>query len=215
MTRHPRSNSPWRPARRDVIRFAAASMGAGLTGGLSAATDAAKNDTIAGPHRRLRAAFTNIGLQVTWCAQGKQAAEFWGQLFNVDVTWFDPGLSAAQQAAALEEIASRKWDFVAIQAVEIDTLAAPVNRIIDAGIPVIDMYHWDLPQALQDKYGGWQSPETAKAFGEYGGYVAKSLGDRVTYFFTINDSGRSRKWDTAAWNCMSRGSPCGCTLPPV
>jgi ribose transport system substrate-binding protein len=139
MTRHPRSNSPWRPARRDVIRLAAASMGAGLTGGLSAAADAAKNDTIAGPHRRLRAAFTNIGLQVTWCAQGKQAAEFWGQLFNVDVTWFDPGLSAAQQAAALEEIASRKWDFVAIQAVEIDTLAAPVNRIIDAGIPVIDM----------------------------------------------------------------------------
>ena len=139
MTRHLESNSLWRPARRDVIRLAAASMGAGLTGGLSATTDAAKSDTIAGPHRRLRAAFTNIGLQVTWCAQGKQAAEFWGQLFNVDVTWFDPGLSAAQQAAALEEIASRKWDFVAIQAVEIDTLAAPVNRIIDAGIPVIDM----------------------------------------------------------------------------
>jgi ribose transport system substrate-binding protein len=88
---------------------------------------------------RFGAAFSNIGLQVTWCTQGKQAAEFWGKLFNVDVTWFDGGLSAIQQRAALEEIASRDWDFVAIQAVEIDTLGAPVNRLIEAGIPVIDM----------------------------------------------------------------------------
>ena len=76
---------------------------------------------------------------MTWCAQGKQAAEFWGRLFNVEVTWFDAELSATQQRAALDEMASRDWDFVAIQAGEIDTLAAPVNRMIDAGIPVIDM----------------------------------------------------------------------------
>ena len=134
------SNRPWRPKRRDVIRLAAASMGASLTGGFHAAAVAAPTGApIRRSNKPLRAAFSNIGLQVTWCAQGKEAAEFWGKLFNVDVTWFDAELSATQQMAALEEIASRDWDFVAIQAVEIDTLAAPVNRMIDAGIPVIDM----------------------------------------------------------------------------
>src|SRR5262249_12695548 len=58
------------------------------------------------------------------------------------------------------------------------------DRLVDelraAGIePFATLYHWDLPQALQDKYGGWQSAETSKAFGDYAGYVAKSLGDRV------------------------------------
>ena len=37
----------------------------------------------------MKAAFSNAGLQATWCAQGKRAAEFWGKLFNVEVTWFD------------------------------------------------------------------------------------------------------------------------------
>src|SRR5690606_6893508 len=62
------------------------------------------------------------------------------------------------------------------------------NRLVDelkgAGIePFATLYHWDLPQALQDRYGGWQSAETAKAFGEYAGVVAKILSDRVRYFF--------------------------------
>ena len=66
------------------------------------------------------------------------------------------------------------------------------NRLVDelraAGIePFATLYHWDLPQALQDKYGGWQSAETAKAFAEYGGFMAKHLSDRVRNFFTINE----------------------------
>jgi beta-glucosidase len=63
-----------------------------------------------------------------------------------------------------------------------------VDELKAAGIePFATLYHWDLPQALQEKYGGWQSSETSKAFGDYGGYVAKHLSDRVTYFFTINE----------------------------
>jgi ribose transport system substrate-binding protein len=87
----------------------------------------------------LKAAFSNAGLQATWCAQGKQAAEYWGKLFNVEVTWFDGELASQKQRAAIDNMASQKWDFVAIQAFGIGTLTAPVNRMIDAGVPVIDM----------------------------------------------------------------------------
>ena len=87
----------------------------------------------------LKAAFSNAGLQATWCAQGKQAAEYWGKLFNVEVTWFDGQLDAVKQRAAIDNMASQKWDFVAIQAFGIGTLTEPVKKMIDAGMPVIDM----------------------------------------------------------------------------
>ena len=87
----------------------------------------------------LKAAFSNAGLQATWCAQGKQAAEAWGKLMNVEVTWFDGQLDAVKQRAAIDNMASQKWDFVAIQAFGIGTLVDPVNKMIDAGIPVIDL----------------------------------------------------------------------------
>src|ERR1700693_4357170 len=89
--------------------------------------------------RPLKAAFSNAGLQATWCAQGKQAAEYWGSLFNVEVTWFDGQLDAVKQRSAIDNMASQKWDFVAIQAFGIGTLTAPVNTMIDAGTPVINM----------------------------------------------------------------------------
>src|SRR5262245_36556561 len=53
--------------------------------------------------------------------------------------------------------------------------------------PFATLYHWDLPQTLQDKYRGWVSKDTAKAFADYGGYIAGQLGDRVKYYFTINE----------------------------
>jgi beta-glucosidase len=45
----------------------------------------------------------------------------------------------------------------------------------------------DLPQTLHDKHRGWQSKETAQAFGDYAGYMAQQLGDRVKHYFTINE----------------------------
>ena len=53
--------------------------------------------------------------------------------------------------------------------------------------PFATLYHWDLPQALHDKYKGWESRETAKAFGEYAGFISKQLGDRVKHYFTLNE----------------------------
>jgi beta-glucosidase len=52
------------------------------------------------------------------------------------------------------------------------------------------MYHWDLPQALQDRHGGWRSRDTSKAFADYAGYVASRLSDRVKHIFTINECSR-------------------------
>ena len=128
--------------RRKLMKAAAAGAGAAaLFGGLGVSPfmSAALAEAAGRSEKPLKAAFSNAGLQATWCAQGKQAAEYWGKLFNVDVTWFDGQLDAVKQRAAIDNMASQKWDFVAIQAFGIGTLTAPVNKMIDAGIPVIDM----------------------------------------------------------------------------
>ena len=66
-----------------------------------------------------------------------------------------------------------------------------VDELLKHGIePYATLYHWDLPQPLQDKFGGWQSDETSKAFANYAGYVAEHLSDRVKSIFTVNEPGR-------------------------
>jgi len=66
------------------------------------------------------------------------------------------------------------------------------NRLVDEllanGIePYATLYHWDLPQALEDRVGGWRSSDTSKAFGDYAGYIAQHLTDRVKNIFTVNE----------------------------
>ena len=64
-----------------------------------------------------------------------------------------------------------------------------IDELLTNGIaPYATLYHWDLPQALQDRFGGWQSRNTSQAFGEYAGYVAAHITDRVKHIFTINES---------------------------
>ena len=128
--------------RRKLMKAAVAGAGAAaLFGGLGVSPfmSAALAEAAGRSEKPLKAAFSNAGLQATWCAQGKQAAEYWGKLFNVDVTWFDGQLDAVKQRAAIDNMASQKWDFVAIQAFGIGTLTQPVQKMIDAGTPVIDM----------------------------------------------------------------------------
>ena len=124
--------------RRDFLLSASA---LGIAGAYMAAAgfNPAMADELTKSDKPLKAAFSNAGLQATWCAQGKQAAEAWGKLMNVEVTWFDGQLDAVKQRAAIDNMASQKWDFVAIQAFGIGTLVDPVNKMIDAGIPVIDL----------------------------------------------------------------------------
>ena len=61
------------------------------------------------------------------------------------------------------------------------------DGLLEAGItPYATLYHWDLPQALQDK-GGWANRETAYAFAEYTEAVLLRLGDRVAGWITHNE----------------------------
>ena len=72
----------------------------------------------------------------------------------------------------------------------LDFYSRLVDELLANGIqPFATLYHWDLPQALQDRVGGWESRETSKAFAHYAGYVAERLTDRVKHIFTINEFG--------------------------
>ncbi|GAA3838571.1 GH1 family beta-glucosidase [Saccharothrix violaceirubra] len=62
-----------------------------------------------------------------------------------------------------------------------------VDDLLDRGIrPLVTLYHWDLPQALQDA-GGWGARDTASRFTEYACAVYDVLGDRVEDWTTFNE----------------------------
>jgi len=62
-----------------------------------------------------------------------------------------------------------------------------VDELLNNGIePFLTGYHWDLPQALEEK-GGWTNRETAKHFGDYMHILAEKLGDRVQHWGTLNE----------------------------
>ena len=58
----------------------------------------------------------------------------------------------------------------------------------DAGIePIITLYHFDLPQALQDKYGGWTSDKVVPDFVKYAETAMKELGPYAKTWLTFNE----------------------------
>lgn len=62
-----------------------------------------------------------------------------------------------------------------------------VDELLAAGVtPALTLYHWDLPQDLEDA-GGWPERATAERFAEYAGLVADALGDRVKHWITLNE----------------------------
>ncbi|HEX4008251.1 MAG TPA: GH1 family beta-glucosidase [Acidobacteriaceae bacterium] len=63
------------------------------------------------------------------------------------------------------------------------------DALLAAGIqPFCTLFHWDLPQALQDK-GGWASRDTTTAFADYVHYTVAQLSDRISHWMTINEFG--------------------------
>jgi len=53
--------------------------------------------------------------------------------------------------------------------------------------PMPTLYHWDLPQALEDRHGGWTGRQTSERFAEYAGIVYGALKDEVRFWITLNE----------------------------
>lgn len=63
-----------------------------------------------------------------------------------------------------------------------------VDELLASGIePWVTLFHWDFPQALQDEYKGWLSRKSVDDFAEYAALMVRTLGDRVTHWFTMNE----------------------------
>jgi beta-glucosidase len=75
----------------------------------------------------------------------------------------------------------------AVNARGLDFYDRLVDGLLEAGLaPMATLYHWDLPQGLQDR-GGWGSRDTASSFVDYAHAVSMRLGDRVTRWATHNE----------------------------
>ncbi len=126
--------------RRQFMQNLALGVGTGIglttIGCQGAPDDAAPKES---GQRKLKAAFSNAGLQSTWCTLGKQTAELWGKLLNVDIEWLDGEMDPEKQRNKIDSITHLDWDFCCFQAVQIDSLAAPVRKMRQRGIPVISM----------------------------------------------------------------------------
>ncbi len=84
------------------------------------------------------------------------------------------------------------------------------DELLKNGIePYVCLFHYDLPQALQDK-GGWPNRETAFAFAEYARLVAERLSDRVKVWFTLNEP-----WVSAFAGYFSGDHAPGIKKPPA
>lgn len=81
-----------------------------------------------------------------------------------------------------------------------------VDGLLARGIkPIATLNHWDLPQALEDRYGGWRGRETAFAFEKYAEIMGAALGDRVAIWSTHNEP----------WNNSFAGYGSGVFAPGV
>ncbi|WP_339910937.1 sugar ABC transporter substrate-binding protein [Symmachiella dynata] len=149
--------NPQSSSRRHFLGNMALGGSAALTG---LAAGCAKQDEQANAggadgQKPLKAAFSNAGLQSTWCALGKQTAELWGKLLNVEIEWFDGEFDPEKQRNKIDQIVDRDWDFCCFQAVAIDALAPPTEILRDRGIPVISMDTLLVPMDKMRETGVW------------------------------------------------------------
>ena len=115
----------------------------------------------------------------------------------------------------------------AVNRAGLDFYSRLVDGLLEHGIrPVVTLYHWDLPQSLDDR-GGWLNRESAQWFADYSAAVVGALGDRVSHWTTLNEPwcssilsyaigahapGRtrtpSRRWSRLITSCWRTAPPC-------
>lgn len=80
-----------------------------------------------------------------------------------------------------------KPDDGAVNQKALDFYSSLVDELLEAGIlPWLTLYHWDLPQTLEDA-GGWPNRDTAYRYLDYANVVYDALGDRVSHWTTFNE----------------------------
>ena len=63
-----------------------------------------------------------------------------------------------------------------------------INKVINQGlVPFVTIYHWDAPQALEDKYGSWLSERIVDDYERYARVLFENFGDRVKNWITLNE----------------------------
>jgi ribose transport system substrate-binding protein len=90
----------------------------------------------------LTAGYSNNSLAHTWCAQGKDAVDYYAKLMNITIDWEDPAKGdPVNQRAIFDTFAANvsKFDFFGVQPDSISTLVEPIQTIIKAGKPVVDI----------------------------------------------------------------------------
>jgi len=97
--------------------------------------------SVSAQNNPLRAAYSNNSLRHSWCAQGKDAVDYFAALLNVEIDWQDQSGDPNEQLAIFNQFAvnASQYDFVGVQPVSISTLVEPITTLIDAGIPVVDI----------------------------------------------------------------------------
>ena len=63
-----------------------------------------------------------------------------------------------------------------------------IDKLISADVtPLVTLFHWDIPQALQDEFGGFNSSSVVQPFSSYADFCFRTFGDRVRHWFTFNE----------------------------
>jgi beta-glucosidase len=116
---------------------------------------------------------------------GEAAADHY-HLWNVDVGLMaDLGLSAYRFSIAWPRV--QPLGKGPAHEPGLDFYDRLTDALLTRGItPVPTLYHWDLPQPLQDE-GGWMARDTAHRFAEYAGLAAERLADRIPLWITLNE----------------------------
>jgi len=111
--------------------------------------------SVSAQNKPMTAAYSNNSLRHSWCAQGKDAVDYYGGLLNITIDWQDQAGEPDAQLAIFNQFAANaaNYDFVGVQPVSIGTLVEPITTLIQAGKPVVAIDTLIAPLAQQQEMG--------------------------------------------------------------